>query len=85
MARRLKRFKNFMSFAKNYLIRKNPFKMFAQQAVAMLKDMFSIGKKKKIAEYRLSYQVYKLRQMESLIAENNDHTFLKGKRFNEMR
>lgn len=81
----IKRLVNFLSFARSYFIRKNPVKMFANTLVASLKEMLSITKKKKIAAYRLSYQMYKLRQMENLIAANNDHVFLKGKKFNEMR
>lgn len=55
------------------------------EAIRILKDMFSITKKKKMAEYRLSYQMHKLNQMEELIAVNNEHTFLKGQNFNETR
>lgn len=81
----VKRIKNFLGFAKSYLIRKNPIKAFINETVALLKDMLSIGKKRKLAKYRLNYQMYKLNQMEKLIAANNDHVFLRGNKFNEMR
>lgn len=81
----LKRLVNFLAFARNYIKKRNPIKGLVNGFVAMLKDMFSVTKKKKIAQYRLSYQMYKFKQMESLIAENNDHVFLKGRKFNEMR
>ena len=38
-----------------------------------------------MAQYRVNYQHYKLRQMEQLIAENNEHVFLKGNKLNELR
>ncbi len=81
----LKRLKNFIGFAKSYLIRKNPIKTFVNDTVAIIKDMLSINKKRKLAKYRLNYQMYKLNQMEKLIAANNDHVFLRGNKFNEMR
>ena len=70
--------KNFLGFAKSYLIRKNPVKAF-------INDMIAINKKRKLAKYRLNYQMYKLNQMEKLIAANNEHVFLRGNKFNEMR
>lgn len=81
----LKRVKNFLGFAKSYLIRKNPIKAFVDGLVATVKDMLSITKKRKLAKYRLNYQMYKLNQMEKLIAANNEHVFLRGNKFNEMR
>ncbi len=81
----LKRMKNFLGFSKSFLIRKNPFKLFSKEFVSMLKGFFSINKKRKMIKYRLNYQLYKLNQMEKLIAQNNEHTFLRGNKFNEMR
>ena len=76
---------NFLGFARSYLIRKNPIKMALEETVKLLKDAFSVTKKKKMAQYRLNYQLNKLNQMEELIAQNNDHVFLRGQKFNEMR
>ena len=81
----LKRMKNFIGFAKSYLIRNNPIKAFVNGTVATIKDMLSVNKKRKLAKYRLKYQMYKLNQMEKLIAANNEHVFLRGNKFNEMR
>ena len=81
----LKRMKNFLGFAKSYLIRKNPVKAFINDMIATFKDMLSINKKRKLAKYRLNYQMYKLNQMEKLIVANNEHVFLRGNKFNEMR
>ncbi len=81
----LKRMKNFLGFSKSFLIRKNPIKVFSKEFVTMLKNFFSMNKKRKMVKYRLNYQLYKLNQMEKLIAQNNDHAFLRGNKFNEMR
>ncbi len=81
----LKRMKNFIGFARSYLIRNNPIKAFIDGFTATVKDMLSINKKRKLAKYRLNYQMYKLNQMEKLIAANNEHVFLRGNKFNEMR
>ena len=77
--------RNFLGFSKSFLIRKNPFKLLSKEFVSMLKGFFSMNKKRKMVKYRLNYQLFKLNQMEKLIAQNNDHVFLKGNKFNEMR
>ena len=76
---------NFLGFARGYLARHNPIEIFLGEVAKLLKDILTIGKKKKMAQYRLGYQLNKLNQMEELIAQNNEHVFLKGQRFNEMR
>ncbi len=81
----IKRMTNFLGFARGYLARNNPIEMVVGEFVRLLKDMLTITKKKKMAQYRLNYQLHRLRQMEDLIAKNNDHVFLKGQNFNEMR
>ncbi len=59
--------------------------MLMEEIVGNLKDMFSIRQKLKMAQYRVNYHKHQLMKMESLIAENNEHTFLKGKNLNETR
>lgn len=81
----MKRLKTFLNYTKNYLKRNNPVKLFKKELVAGLKDALSINKKRKMVKYKLKYQMYQLSQMEKLIAENNEHTFLRGNKFNEMR
>jgi len=81
----IKRIRNFINFTRSFFIRKNPFKMLLDGIVGSLKDMFSIRQKLKMAQYRVNYHKHQLMKMESLIAENNDHTFLKGKNLNETR
>ena len=81
----MKRFVNFMNFARSFFKRKNPFKALILSLVASLKDMLTIRQKLKMAKYRVTYHKHQLHKMESLIAESNEHTFLKGKNLNETR
>lgn len=81
----LRRIRNFINFSRSFFIRKNPFKMLIEGIVGNLKDMLSIRQKLKMAQYRVNYHKHQLMKMESLIAENNEHTFLKGKNLNETR
>lgn len=79
------RLMNFLNFAKNFIRRRNPVKAMLQQIVDMVKDMLTIKKKLKISQYRLNYHKHQLHKMETLIAANNEHTFLKGRKINEVR
>ena len=81
----VKRIKTFMNYSKNYLRRNNPIKVLKKTIVAGLKDALSINKKRKMVQYKLKYQMHQLNQMEKLIAQNNEHVFLRGNKFNEMR
>ena len=81
----VKRFVNFMNFAQSFFIRKNPFKALFVSLLGSLKDMLTIRQKLKMAKYRVNYHKHQLYKMESLIAESNEHTFLKGKNLNETR
>lgn len=81
----LKRLKTFLNYSKNYLKRNNPIKVMKKSIVAGLKDALSINKKKKMLQYKIKVQMHQLNQMEKLIAQNNEHVFLRGNKFNEMR
>ena len=81
----IQRFKNFMNFAQSFFRRTNPLKALALSILASLKGMLTIRQKLKMAKYRVNYHKHQLYKMESLIAENNEHTFLKGKNLNETR
>lgn len=81
----IKRIRNIINFTRSFFIRKNPIKMLVEGIVNGLKDMFSVRQKLKLAQYRVNYHKHQLSKMESLIAENNEHTFLKGKNLNETR
>ena len=85
IAENLKRFVNFMNFARSFFIRKNPFKTLAASLLTSLKEMLTIRQKLKMAKYRVNYHKHQLYKMENLIAESNEHTFLKGKNLNETR
>ncbi|MGN0005232.1 MAG: hypothetical protein ACI37Z_04610 [Candidatus Gastranaerophilaceae bacterium] len=52
---------------------------------SQLRDFLTFSKKMKMAKYRVNYQRYKLDQMQKLIAQNNEHVFLKGRTLNETR
>lgn len=81
----IKRLVNFLNFARSFFVRKNPFKALAETLINSLKDMLTIRQKLKMAKYRVNYHKHQLYKMENLIAENNEHTFLKGRNLNETR
>jgi len=81
----IQRLVNFLNFAQSFFIRKNPIKALISSLVTSLKEMLTIKQKLKMAKYRVNYHQHQLYKMESLIAESNEHTFLKGKNLNETR
>ena len=80
-----KRLVNFLNFTRAFFVRKNPFVALAMSLLTSLKEMLTIRQKLKMAKYRVNYHKHQLYKMESLIAESNEHTFLKGKNLNETR
>lgn len=80
-----RRFKNFLGFAQGFIRRKNPLKALADEVISGIKDFLTIKKKLKMSQYRLNYHRHQFHKMESLIAETNQHTFLKGRNINEVR
>ncbi len=70
---------------KNFAIRHNPLIALKQQLLTALKDFLNAGKKKKLTQYRLSSQLYKIQKMEQIIAQSNEHLFLQGRKVNEIR
>lgn len=80
-----RRFINFMNFARSFLKRQNFVAAIQASVTSVFKDIFTVKKKLKMAQYRVNYQQYKLKQMEQLIAQNNEHVFLKGNKINELR
>lgn len=81
----IKRLVNFLNFAQSFFRRNNPIQALFMSLLGSLKDMLTIRQKLKMAKYRVNYHKHQLYKMESLIAENNEHTFLKGKNLNEQR
>ena len=75
----IKRLVNFMNFARSFFKRKNPIKALIVSLLSSLKEMLTIRQKLKMAKYRVNYHKHQLYKMENLIAESNEHTFLKGK------
>lgn len=76
---------NFLGFARGFMIRKNPIKAMVNELVQTIKDFLTMNKKLKMSRYRLNYHRNQFDRMESLIAENNEHTFLRGQNLNEVR
>lgn len=81
----IKRMLDFLIYSRNFLIRKNPLKAMANSIVDGLKEFLTMKKKLKMAQYRLNYHQHQFQKMERLIAENNQHSFLKGNNLNETR
>ena len=73
-----RRLLDFLLYTKNYIIRTNPIKTLSESVVESIKDFLTVKKKLKMAQYRLNYHRHQLQKMEQLIAENSDHSFLKG-------
>ncbi|MCM1338992.1 MAG: hypothetical protein NC191_04920 [Muribaculaceae bacterium] len=81
----IKRIMEFLVYTKNYFIRNNPIMMLASSVVEGIKDMLTVKKKLKMAQYRLNYHRHQLNKMEQLIAENSQHNFLKGSHLDQKR
>ena len=81
----LRRFKNFMGYAKNFINKTNFVQAIFGDLIQAIKEALTVKKKLMMAQYRLIYHRHQLNRMESLIAENNQHAFLRGKNLNETR
>ena len=81
----IKRILDFLIYTKNYFIRNNPVEMIIASIVEGVKDFLTIKKKLKMAQYRLNYHQHQLHKMEQLIAESNQHSFLKGTNLDQKR
>ena len=76
---------NFFGYLMAYFRRHNPVQAFVNEIVTSMKEFFNMNRKAKMVKYRLNYQMYKLNEMEQLIAENNEHVFLRGNKLNLQR
>ena len=81
----IKRIVDFLIYTKNYFIRKNPIQGIVNSVVEGVKDFLTVKKKLKISQYRLNYHRHQLQKMEQLIAENSEHSFLKGSHLDQKR
>lgn len=75
----------FMKYSQGFFKRHSPVKELSKAVTEGLKDALTIRKKVKIAEYRVNYHRNQLRKMEALIASDNEHTFLRGQKLNQLR
>ena len=81
----IKRIVDFLIYTKNYFIRKNLIHGIVNSVVEGVKDFLTVKKKLKMAQYRLNYHRHQLQKMEQLIAENSEHSFLKGSHLDQKR
>lgn len=81
----IKRIVDFLIYTKNYFIRKNPIHGIVNSVVEGVKDFLTVKKKLKMAQYRRNYHRHQLQKMEQLIAENSEHSFLKGSHLDQKR
>lgn len=81
----IKRLLDFLTYSKNFIVRKNPVKSMVSSFLEGIRDFLTMNKKRKMAMYRLNYHRHQLQKMEQLIAENNQHAFLKGNNLNQTR
>lgn len=81
----IRRILDFLLYAKNYFIRKNPIQSVTNSIVEGIKDFLTVKKKLRMAQYRLNYHRHQLNKMEQLIAENSQHNFLKGANLDQKR
>lgn len=74
-----------MNFLVAFLRRKaKPADMIAQ-ALNSIQELVNINKMKKKIAYRINYEKYKLKKTELILAQNQDHVFIKGRRLNQIR
>ena len=81
----IKRIMEFLIYTKNYFIRNNPLMILTNSVVEGVKNILTVKKKLKMAQYRLNYHRHQLNKMEQLIAENSQHNFLKGSNLDQKR
>ena len=81
----IKRILEFLMYAKNYIIKKNPLQSIINSILDGIRDFLTIKKKLRMAQYRLNYHRKQLQKMEQLIAENSQHSFLKGSHLDQKR
>ena len=79
------RLRRFLNFSMRYFDRHKPLQIFQASIINTIKDILGIYKKAKMAKFRVTYQQYQLNKMEKLIAQSNEHFFLKGQQLNETR
>ena len=54
-------------------------------AINSFQELLSLKKKLKKIEYRINYEKYKLNKTELILAQNQDHVFIKGRKLNQTR
>ena len=76
---------NYMNFVIAFIRKKAKPKASINQALASLQELFSLKEKLKKIQYRINYEKYKLKKTELILAQNQDHVFIKGRKLNQTR
>ena len=80
-----KKFINYMNFVIAFVRRNAKPKASINQALASLQELLSLKEKLKKIKYRINYEKYKLKKTELILAQNQDHVFIKGRKLNQTR
>lgn len=81
----INRLRNFLNFTKAYLKKNNPIKLAISQTITSIHELLTVKDKLKKIRYRISYERYKMKKTELILAQNADHVFLKGRQLNQTR
>lgn len=80
-----KKFINYMNFVIAFLRKKAKPMQSLNQALASVQELLSLNTKLKKIQYRVNYEKYKLKKTELILAQNQDHVFIKGRKLNQTR
>ena len=80
-----KKFFNYMNFVIAFIRKKAKPMASLAEAINSVQELFSLKKKLKKIEYRINYEKYKLKKTELILAQNQDHVFIKGRKLNQTR
>ncbi len=81
----IKRLQNFLNYLKAYLKKHVSLKMFIANTKAFFNELCNVKSKLKKIEGRINYEKYKLKKTELILAQNQEHFFLKGRSLNQTR
>lgn len=80
----IRRALNYIGYFPKFIKRKNPIGQLAKQILAV-KELFFVQQKLKRIQNRINYEKYKLKKTELILAQNQDHLFIKGRKINQIR
>ncbi len=80
----IRRALNYIGYFPKFIKRKNPIGQLAKQ-ILVVKELFFVQQKLKRIQNRINYEKYKLKKTELILAQNQDHLFIKGRKINQIR